>query len=143
MIDRFCELVAFGASPMPISDWRDWLGDDLKPLQAAHFIREVSPATTVICDACFDPHPAEIRRDPLRGSYVGWCPIVGEFDVDELSVRLLSADLDACLRRLQKALIGCHRPIRELVAGRAWHLGIAHCEDYDWNAIFMPGVLGG
>lgn len=74
---------------------------------------------------------------------VARCPIGGVFPVGDAAVAMVTVDVPKCLGALQSALIGRECPTRELVPGKAWHLGVGETCDIDWNALLVPGALTG
>lgn len=143
MIAGFCALLAHGAAPISDSWARQWLGKNYEPLHQAGLLRRCEPLDEVLCAVCFEQHWVPREWEPEGQHHFAYCPIGGEFDVDDADVSMVAVDMERCLALVRSAIVGPAGSAHELVTGRAWYLGEVATAGLDWNAILLVGLPSG
>lgn len=88
-------------------------------------LRPGSAPRTIACRACDDDHPATPEFDSVAGHYFHFCPIAGRVKVDPRVLETLEIRARAMVDLLAAAFPVVPVVARELLAGKAWHLGEA------------------
>jgi hypothetical protein len=139
VIEILCAALRHGSVPMSDAWARQWLGAAYEPFQKIGLLRRCEPLDEVLCAVCFEQHWVPREWEPEGQHHFAYCPIGGDFDVDDADVARVAVDMERCLALVRSALAGHGSSTRELVPGRAWYLGEVATAGLDWNAILMVG----
>ena len=100
-------------------------GGEAKHLVAVGLVRPGSAPTTIACRACDEDHSATPEFDSIARRYFYFCPIAGRVDVELRDLGTLEINARAIVDLLVAAFPVVPAIGRELVPGKAWHLGEA------------------
>ncbi len=100
-------------------------GGDAGHLVAMGLVRPGLAPTTIACRACDEDHSATPEFDGIAGRYFYFCPVAGRVDIELRDLETLEINARAIVDLLVAAFPVVPAIGRELVPGKAWHLGEA------------------
>jgi hypothetical protein len=122
-------------------DTTDWPPGTVERFATLGWVRELSAAGSVACDACGDGHDARVtwvgEGAGRRGRYR--CPTEGHVRVDPARVRRWDADGERVAAAVADA-VGVAGGVTASVPGRVWRLGKVAGNGKVWTAFVARGL---
>ncbi len=100
---------------------QQWSAVDGGALVNLGILRPADDAEYLTCDACDDPHDAEVIRDCGHDPRI-YCPDVGLYRIGADRLRQWEVDF-VRLAQLLSGTLGLHGVVQEVTPGRVWLLG--------------------
>jgi hypothetical protein len=124
LLDLVCELVERPRSRIGAS-FLEARGGEAERLATIGLVRPGSFPRTIACRACDEDHSANPEFDSIAERYFHFCPIAGRVDIEPRDLGTLEINARAIVDLLVAAFPVLPAVGRELVPGKAWHLGEA------------------
>jgi hypothetical protein len=124
LLDLICELIEQPRSRTggSILESHDSAADRLIGIG---LLRPATVPNTIACRACDEDHAATPEFDSVARGYFHFCPIAGRVEVDPRDLGVFEIRATAIIDLLVAAFPVLPAIVRELVAGKVWHLGEA------------------
>ena len=130
-IGLLCELIATGGKAAAQS-YAERPGYDA--LLRSGLIREAGVIQSIPCDACSEPHDAEVLHQDGRYGY--HCPELGFVPLDRAALTAILPDVSVLVERLADSF-GCRRRLGRPI-GTTWRIGSAATLGGDLTVYFHP-----
>lgn len=124
LLDLICDLIEQPRRRVG-AGFQEAHGAEAERLATMGLVWPGSAPRTIACRACDEDHPATPEFDSVAGRYFHFCPIAGRVEIDPRDLETLEIRARAMVDLLVAAFPVMPAIARELVAGKAWHLGEA------------------